>query len=153
MHIIIRGLFPLFLLFCLLEVRCLCSISIGHSKPSFSWNTCSSFPSQSSHVSLESFYHLLSGYISLTYSLDILASAQGRMDQSDSQSSIRFSIFADSLSALFTFSSSWFSVNSKLFIKSNTSFLTSSVCCLVIEKFPLIMFEMFFSCWANLVRD
>ena len=48
----------------------------------------------------------------------------------------------------FPFSSSWFSVNSMHFLKSNTSFLTSSICCLVIEKFPLIRFEIF-SCSAK----
>ena len=51
LHIIFRGLLPLFVLFCLLDVICACSISIGHSKPSFSWNACCNFSSQSSHVS------------------------------------------------------------------------------------------------------
>ena len=51
LHIIVRGLLPLFVLFCLIDVRCACSISIGHSKPSFCWITCCNFSSQYSHVS------------------------------------------------------------------------------------------------------
>ena len=51
LHVIVRRLLPLFVLFCLPDVRCARSISIGHSRPSFSWNTCCSFSSQFSHVS------------------------------------------------------------------------------------------------------
>ena len=51
MHIIVRELFPLFVLFCLRDVWRARSISIGHSKPSFSENTCRSFSLQSSYVS------------------------------------------------------------------------------------------------------
>ena len=43
LHIIVRRLLPLFVLICLLDVRCALSISIGHSKPSFSWNTSCNF--------------------------------------------------------------------------------------------------------------
>ena len=51
LHVIVCGLLPLFASFYLNDVRCACSISMGHSKPSFSWNTCCNVSSQSSHVS------------------------------------------------------------------------------------------------------
>ena len=62
---------------------------------------------------------------------------------------MRCSISANLFLIVFTFSCSWFFVNCMFFLKSNTSFLISLICCLVIKKFPLIRFDKFFYCWAN----
>ena len=81
LHIIVRGLLPLFVLFCLLDVRCARSVSIVHSKPSLSWNTCCNFSSQSSHVSP-----------GLIYPLDLLTSARDIPGQSDSHIFLPFGV-------------------------------------------------------------
>ena len=91
LHIIVRGFIPLFILFCRLDLRCVRAISIVHYEPSFSWITCCSFSwPMSPQEFLE--YHLLSRYFSLTYPLDILASARHIPDQSDSRISLQFSV-------------------------------------------------------------
>ena len=89
-------------------------------------------------------YRLLLVYFPLIYSLDLLASAQNSLDQSDSLISFQFGIRY--LQVYFQRSLLFLPVGSLLFLKSNTSFSTSSIRYLVIEKFPLIKFEMFFSC-------
>ena len=123
--IIVSRLLPLFVLFCLLDVPCARSISIGHSKPSFSWNTCSSFSSQSSHVSpgVSRIPSTLRLFL-LDLSSRSICFCRHSPDQSDSHISLQFVVRY--LLVYFQhcplFSSSWFSVNSMLFLKSNTSF-------------------------------
>ena len=75
-------------------------------------------------------YHLLSDYFFLIYLLDLLASARHIPDESDSHISLQFSVqyllvyfhFILVYIPLFTFSSSWFSVSSMLFLKSKKLF-------------------------------
>ena len=93
LHITVSGLLPLIVLFCLFDVRCARSISIGHSKPSFSWNTCCNFSSQSSHVSprVPRIPSTLRLFL-LIYPLDLLPSARHIPDQSDSHISLQFGV-------------------------------------------------------------
>ena len=97
-------------------------------------------------------YHLLSGYFFLIYPLNLLASARHILGQSDSHISLQFGVryllvYFQHCLLFLRVGSLW--ILCLLFLKSNTSFLTSLICCLVIEKFPLIRFDMFFSCWVN----
>ena len=94
LHVIVRGLFPLLVLFCLLDVRCVPSISIGNSKPNFSWSACCNSSSQPSHVSpgVSRILSLLLGYFFLIYPLDLLASAKHIPDQSDSHISLHYGV-------------------------------------------------------------
>ena len=89
LHIIVCGLLPLFLLFCQLDVRCACPISIVHSKPNFSWNTCCNFSSQSPHISpgVSKIPSTLRLFV-----LDLLASAWHILDQSDSHISLQLRV-------------------------------------------------------------
>ena len=138
--IIVRGLLPLFLLFCLLDVRFQQGILSQVSPRTLVAISLHNLPM---YLLVFREYHLLSGYFSLIYPLDLLGSARHSPDQSDSYTSLVFDI-CWFIFSIVHFSFSWFSVNSILFLKSNTSFLTSSIYCLVIDKFPLIRSETFF---------
>ena len=93
LHIILCRLLPLFVLFCLLDVRCALSTSIGHSQPSFSWNSCSVSlhnPPMSPLNFLQ--YYLLSGCFALVYPLELLASPRHSPNQSDSHISLQLGV-------------------------------------------------------------
>ena len=99
--IIVRGLLPLFLLFCLLDVRFQQGILSQVSPRTLIAISLHNLP-KCLLVFRE--YHALSGYFSLIYPLDLLGSARHSPDQSDSHtSSIWCSVSASLLSALFTF--------------------------------------------------
>ena len=152
-RIIVGGLFPLFVLFCLLEVWCTPLISIRHSASSFFLNSGCNFSYQSSHVSsgftLE--YHLLSGYFYLIYPLDLLSSLWHSLDQSDSNISLQFGVryllnYLEHCPLFLPVGSLWILC---FFSNLLLIFELSSICCLVNEKIPLKRFDMFFFCWAN----
>ena len=145
--IIVRRLLPLFVLFCLLDVRCARSISIGHSKPSFSWNTCSNFSSQSSHVSpgVSRIPSTLRLFL-LDLSSRSICFCRDSPDQSDSHISLQFVVryplvYLQHCPLFLPVGSLWILC---FFSNLIPLFLTSSICCLVIEKFPLIRFDVFF---------
>lgn len=113
LHNTARGLLPLFVLFCMPNIRYARSISKGILKPSFSRNSCCCFSLKSSHVSPRvSRISSSPSHFFLTYPLDLLASARHNPDQSDSHIFLKFDvryllIYFQHCSLFFTVDSLW----------------------------------------------